>query len=424
MQDQLRSLGLMVLLFAVLAVGIASGILIDRNLLYGVAPPATVPEDAREEFALMAEAWNVIRQSYVKRDDITDTEMAYGAISGMAIALGDPGHTRFLTPEMAARQERLQQGAYEGIGAHIEIRDGHPVIVAPFEGSPAQRAGLQTGDIILTINGESVSGLSSSDIVSRVAGPAGSTVSMTLLRPATNVTFEVTLMRERIVLENLSWTVLPGTRLAHLRLASFSQGLTRNLRRALNEIRREDIQGIVLDLRNNPGGLLDEAIGVTSQFLSEGYVLQERDASGAITQVPVRPGGLATTIPLVVLVDQGSASAAEVTAGALQDYERAPIVGVTTFGTGTVLSEFRLSDNSVLLLAVQEWLTPEGRTIWHTGLAPDVVVPLDPNQSPIFPDQVESMTAADLQASGDAQLLAAIELLQAQHPPTAGQMQP
>jgi carboxyl-terminal processing protease len=204
---------------------------------------------------------------------------------------------------------------------------------------------------------------------------------------------------------------LPGTTVAHLRVASFSQGVTDDLKKSLHEIQQEGMTGLVLDLRDDPGGLLDEAIGVASQFLSSGNVLLEKDAKGQVKQIEVRPGGAATEIPMVVLINAGTASAAEIVAGALQDAHRADLVGETTFGTGTVLGEFSLSDGSALLLAIQEWLTPDGRVIWHQGIVPDVEVPLSAGVTPLFPNAEQDLTSAQLQAGDDAQLARALELL-------------
>ncbi|MFN2226601.1 MAG: S41 family peptidase, partial [Anaerolineae bacterium] len=244
-----------------------------------------------------------------------------------------------------------------------------------------------------------------------IMGPAGTSVTLTVLNPDTGQTRDVTVTRARIDVQNVIWHQLPGTQVAHLRIVAFSQGVTDDLKKALAEIRRQGLEGIILDLRSNPGGLLDEAVGTASQFLAGGNVLLVKDAQGNTTPVPVQGGGVMTDIPLVVLINQGSASASEIVSGALQDAGRARLVGQTTFGTGTVLNQFDLSDGSALLLATEEWLTPEGRVIWHQGIAPDVEVALPANASPLLPMAEEGLTAEQLQASDDAQLLKALELL-------------
>jgi carboxyl-terminal processing protease len=196
-----------------------------------------------------------------------------------------------------------------------------------------------------------------------------------------------------------------------LRVASFDNGVTKDLRATLEDIQRQGINGVILDLRNNPGGLLDEAVGVASQFMADGVVLQAKDGKGKITPIAVEKGGLGTNLPTCVLVNEGSASAAEIVAGALQDNHRADLVGDTTFGTGTVLQEFRLSDGSALLLAVEEWLTPKGHSFWHQGVRPDYPVALPVEVTPLFPGAERTMTAEELQATDDRQLLAALRVV-------------
>jgi carboxyl-terminal processing protease len=231
------------------------------------------------------------------------------------------------------------------------------------------------------------------------------------MNPDDGQTRDVTLVRARIALQNVTWRPLPGTTVAHVRIAAFSQGVTDDLKKALSEVRAQGMTGVILDLRNDPGGLLDEVVGVASQFLKDGNVLLEQDAEGKTTPVPVQPMGAVTDLPMVVLINGGTASAAEILAGALQDAHRATLEGETTFGTGTVLSQFHLSDGSALLLATEEWLTPAGRVIWHHGISPDVASTLAKDAIPLLPEGESTLTAAQLQTSTDAQLLRALDLL-------------
>jgi carboxyl-terminal processing protease len=196
----------------------------------------------------------------------------------------------------------------------------------------------------------------------------------------------------------------------HLRIVTFSQGVSEALRKTLSTIQEEGSGGLILDLRNNPGGLYDEAIYSASQFLSSGNILLEKDASGKITPVPAWPGGVALTLPMVVLINGGTSSGAEIVAGALQDAHRAKLVGDKTFGTGTVLETFSLPDDSALMLATKEWLTPSGRVIWHQGISPDVSVSLPPEVIPVVPMAERGMSIAQLRASGDEQLLRALDM--------------
>jgi len=421
MKGFLRFLGIVTLIVVCLGLGLSGGVVLDRQFLAQAIPPATlaapptptivVPADTESEFRLMREAWDRIQESYVDRPAVDNQRLIYGAIGGMVDALGDTGHSRFLSPEMVQEQHSFASGEFEGIGAYVEMKDGHLVIVAPMDGTPAQQAGLRPGDVILQVDGENVAGLPIDQVIDRILGPAGSQVTLTILTPDTGLTRDVALTRAHITLHNVVWQRLPGTSVAHLRIVAFSKGVTDDLRQALTEIRQQGLTGIVLDLRSNPGGLLDEAVGVASQFLGSGDVLLEQDAQERVTGVPVKKGGLALDTPLVVLVNQGTASASEIVSGALQDAGRARLVGETTFGTGTVLNEFSLSDGSALLLATEEWLTPKGRLIWHQGIAPDEVVTLTTSTAPLLPEAESGMTPEQLQSSGDAQLLRALEVL-------------
>ena len=411
MKRLLSCLGVFVAVLLLLGAGLAGGIVLDRQVVAEYMPPDNVQADATANFRLMAEAWNTIYQSYVDRPAVRAQALTYGSIGGMVDALGDTGHSRFLSPEMVQEQHNFTQGQFEGIGAYVEMKDGHVVIVAPIDGSPAQEAGLHPEDIILKVDGENVAGLPIDQVVSRILGPAGTSVALTILTPETGQTRDVTLVRAHITLQNVFWQQLPGTQIAHVRIVAFSKGVTDDLRQALGEIKQRGLAGIILDLRSNPGGLLSEAVGTASQFLTGGNVLLEKDAQGAITPVPVQEGGLAPDLPLVVLIDPGTASAAEIVSGALQDAGRAKLVGETTFGTGTVLNQFGLSDGSALLLATEEWLTPEGQLIWHQGIAPDIQVSLPQGTTPLLPQAEVGMTLEQVRNSGDAQLLRALELL-------------
>jgi carboxyl-terminal processing protease len=312
---------------------------------------------------------------------------------------------------MVKQERNLTKGQLEGIGAEVQMKNGQLMIVAPLDGSPAQRAKLKSGDIIQKVDGRDVSGLPLDQAVDLILGPAGTTVKLTILDPHTGQAREITIIRARVTLHNVTWKHLPGTTVAHLRIVTFSKGVTKELREALFTIQREGPTGLILDLRNNPGGLYDEAVSTASQFLRSGYVLLEKNALDKISPVPVQPGGVATVLPMVVLINGGTSSGAEIVAGALQDAHRAKLVGEKTFGTGTVLQAFSLSDGSALMLAIEEWLTPDGHVIWHHGITPDVVVPLPPEVTPLSPVTERELTAEKLRESGDVQLLRALDLL-------------
>jgi carboxyl-terminal processing protease len=388
------------------ALAMAAGVLIDRWVLFN-----GVPSDATDNFRLMAQAWNLIDHYYVDRAAVRHSAMTYGAISGMTDSLGDTNHSIFLSRSQAKRAGAAVEGKLIGIGIEIQSRDHQAVVVTPMDGSPAQQAGVRPGDVILQVNGKPVSGLSLGQVSSRIAGEAGQTVVLTVANPQDKQKREINIARASIKLNNISWQRLPGTDIAHVRIAMFSDGEAGNLRKALLDLQQQGARSIILDLRNNPGGALDEAIGTASQFLASGNILWERDSAGQLTPVPVQPGGAATSLPMAVLINGGSASDSEIVAGALHDAQRAVLIGETTFGTGTVLSEFQLADGSALLLAVEEWLTPDKHSFWHKGIAPDIRVAQPPDAVNLRPTTERELTEAELRASGDAQLLRAIAWL-------------
>jgi len=405
-------LGFVVVAGICFAGGFAGGILYDQQVLQANTQKVSVPAGTQQDFQLIVDAWNTIQKYYVDRSVVQNTPLTYGAITGMVDALGDTGHSRFMSPEMVQNEQSFTSGQFEGIGAEVQTKNDQTVIVAPIPGSPAEKAGVMPGDIILKVDGVDVNGLPLESVVNKILGPAGTQVKITLQNPATKEERTLTITRARISVNNVTWSMVPGTTIADIQIAGFSSGVTKQLQDALNAIKAQGATGLILDLRNDPGGLLNESIGVTSQFLKDGVVLQEKDAQGKINNIPVQRGGLAPDIPMVVLINQGTASAAEIVSGALQDANRATLVGDTTFGTGTVLDTFSLSDNSALLLATREWLTPKGRVIWHKGIAPDKPVSLPATVTPTYAYALKSMTAADVQASPDTQFQQALKILQ------------
>lgn len=374
-----------------------------------------IPANAPNEFDLMVEAWNLIQDNYVDRSAVQPQRMTYSAIRGMVDSLGDTGHSIFLSPEMVKEEQDFTQGHFDGVGLEVQIKDDQIVIVAPIDGSPAQRAGLRTGEIITKVDGQDLKGLTLTQVAQKIMGPLGTSVRLTIQNPQTGQVREYTLERAEIKIHNVTWHVVPGTSIAHLRIAGFSQGVTQDLQQALQDIQGQGYTRLILDLRNNPGGLLEEAVGVSSQFLASGYVLEQRNAQGEISPVEVQTGGIATEMKMVVLVNAGTASAAEIVSGALQDAHRAELIGETTFGTGTVLNQFSLSDGSALMLATEEWLTPDGKSIWHNGITPDIQVMLPDSALPLFPEAEKAMTPSQLAATEDTQLLRAVQSLSGTH---------
>ncbi|HTR41556.1 MAG TPA: S41 family peptidase [Pseudomonadales bacterium] len=396
--------------------GLGAGMLFDRWSLM-----AFVPSDAVANLRLIGEAWNIIEHYYVDRSALDPQKLTYGAIAGMVDALGDNGHSVFLTPGLVKQLDSTEKGELKGVGVQIKIKDKQMVIVAPIDGSPAQRAGLRSGEIILSVDGRDIAGMSPNEAVQQISGPVGTTVELGILDPKTRKVRDVTIKRAEIKLHDVAWVQLPGTDLAYVRLAGFDDNVTKDLRVALKEVQSQHMKGLILDMRDNPGGILDEAVSTASQFLSSGNVLLVKDANGQIKSVPVQPGGLATNIPMAVLINNGSASAAEIVAGALGVPHRAALIGDTTFGTGTVLNEFQLPGGSAMLLAVQEWLTPDGQSFWHKGIPPQIAIELPQGASRVEIGDLREMSADELQDSDDKPLLKAIQVLGQQISGGAGQ---
>ena len=376
--------------------------------------PASLDMEDRESLALYAEALDTVRDDYVDQKALDPKKQTYGAIEGMLDTLGDEGHTRFLTPEEREQNEEGLSGTYVGIGVQLETERDEVVVATPIEDSPADRAGIMSGDVLVAVDGESVRELDISEIVERVKGPEGSTVQVTVLRGEEERTFD--LERAEIRSPVVSWALIPGTDVAHVFLSSFSNESARELREAFEEARSAGAGRFVLDLRNNPGGRLDQAVEMTGYFLEPGSVAYVRkEASEEREEIEVSGAGepSLTDAPLVVLVNEGSASSSEILAGALRDNDRATVIGETTFGTGTVLAEFVLRDGSSILLGVAEWLTPDGDFIRETGIEPDVEVRLEKGTEPLAPDEVRDLSREEI-LERDAQLRRAVEKLSSQ----------
>lgn len=409
------SLVLLVLTSTAFGAGMALGLSGLASAPAGEFPAQAMGRSTQElpEFRVFWQAWDIVHDDFVDRAALDTTELEYGAIRGMILSLGDEGHTTFLTPEELARQRSDISGKFTGIGAYLGVRDGLPMIVSPFEGSPAEQAGVLAGDIIMEVNGEDVTTWDLSDVVDAVRGPEATEVTLTLLRPEAGETLEVSITRGQITVPAVTWAMVPDSKVAMIRISQFSANANEELKTAIREARAAGATSLIVDVRNNPGGLLDQVVRVSSQFLEAGNVLQQEDADGKRKAYPVRSGGLATDIPMVVLANEGSASSSEIFAGAIQDQGRGLVVGETTFGTGTVLEPFSLDDGSGLLLGTSQWLTANGRLIRKQGIEPDVSVELPITADLVFPSELEELNPAELLQSEDTQILKALELLDA-----------
>jgi carboxyl-terminal processing protease len=326
---------------------------------------------------------------------VDNTKLVQGAISGMMNALGDP-HTGYSTPLETTDLNNSLQGAFDGIGAYVDTRGAFLTITETIPGYPAAQAGLQTGDQIIAVDGQDVTGINP-DIVrlTKVMGPAGTSVQLTIQRTGVDKPLEFTITRAHIVIPFVTSKMLDNN-IAYIQLTQFGDTAASDFHSQLSKLMAQNPAGMILDLRNNPGGYLNAAVTIASEFIDHGVIVSEKDSNGSITPYNATTGGLATTVPLVVLVNGNSASASEIVSGAIQDDGRGKLVGELTYGKGSVQEYFPLADGGLARITVAKWLTPNGRIIDKIGLTPD---------------QVVTLTQADITAGRDPQLDAAVQLL-------------
>jgi carboxyl-terminal processing protease len=325
-----------------------------------------------EDLGLFFEVWRLIARQF-DGELPSQEDLIYSAISGSLDTLDDQ-FTRFIPPDAAARMRQDLQGSFEGIGAFIRMtEDGYLEIVRPMAQHPAALAGIQAGDIITHIDGVAVQGLSLDDAIARVRGPEGTIVVLTILRAEVEGPFEIEIERARIEIAIVESEMLADN-IAYVRLTSFSTNSSQAIQEAVTQLMAQNPAGLIFDLRDNPGGFLDQSVAVSDLFLSQGVVLYERNIRGLDEIFSSQDGGIAEAIPLVVLVNAGSASASEIVAGAIQDRGRALLVGETTFGKGSVQQTHTLSDGSELRVTVARWYTPNDNTIDGIGITPDIEV--------------------------------------------------
>lgn len=368
----------------------------QNNEIEPQATRAPLSEEERDElFKAFWQAWDLVHDQFVDQP-VDDVTLMRGAIKGMMEALDDQ-HTSYLDPvQFESSEERLQGEEYEGIGAWVDITGDFLTIISPMPGSPAEKAGLQPGDQVVAVDGEDMTGLDGEAVRQKVLGPRGSSVTLTIQREGLEQPIDVVVTRASIVVPSIEAKMLEDN-IAYIRLFTFGDDTARDLRNALKQLLAENPKGLVLDLRYNGGGYLNTAIDVGSEFIEEGVLMYEEFGDGSRKAFESNGKGLATEIPLVVLVNEGSASASEIVAGAVQDSGRGQLVGVQTFGKGSVQVYTPLVDEQgAVRITIARWLTPGGRTIHEEGLTPDVVV--------------EIPTDADAQ-DDDAQLQKAIEIL-------------
>ncbi len=409
---------LQVILFAVIGLallvgGFSGGFLTGHFLSLGNLNPVAVaplsssptvppqaqtatPQDLQTLFKPFWEAWQIIHQQYVDQP-VDDTKLMEGAIRGMMESLGDP-HSTYMDPQTYKDANAQLAGSYEGIGATVDSTGAYLTIVSTFPGSPAEKVGLESGDQIIAVNHQDVTGINPELVRQKVIGPAGTTVHLTVARKGASAPLEFDVTRAKITMPSATGKMLPNG-IAYVQVTTFGENTTKELTATLQTLMSQNPKGLILDLRDNGGGYLQTAVEVVSQFHDQGVVLYEQYGNGTKKEYDAIPGGLATKIPMVVLINEGTASASEITAGALQDYGRAKLVGVVSYGKGSVQNWVPISnDQGAVRVTIARWLTPNGRQIDKKGLTPDVYV---------------TRTSADRLAGRDPQLDAAVKTLMA-----------
>jgi carboxyl-terminal processing protease len=346
------------------------------------APVATnlndgTPAEFQKDMPVFWEAWKIINDNFYSVP-IDQEKLTYGAVGGMVNALGDE-HTAFVDPKRAAYLQQQLQGSFEGIGATVEMVGGRLTIVAPIKGTPAEKAGLQAGDVILQVDETLIQNMDVMQAISLIRGPKGTNVRLKVQR-GSQPAFELTITRNTINVPEVTSKMLEDDTIAYIELTEFGDKAPAELRKALNETLAKNPKALIFDLRGNPGGYLHIAIEVASEFIDQGkVVLIEKFKSGQKKTYEAQGGGLATKIPMVLLVNEGSASASEILAASLRDYKRAIIVGQKSFGKGSVQTTHNLSDDSQLRVTIANFYSPNDVTINGVGIIPDVEVP-DPTE--------------------------------------------
>jgi len=341
-----------------------------------LAPPSsdqveTTPSELQNLFVPFWETWNLVHEKFVDQP-VDDTLLMQGAIRGMLEALGEK-NTFYMDPTIYESESSSLSGEYQGIGAQVDTSGDYLTVVSPFEGSPAEAAGLRPGDMIIAIDGEDMSTYSPEEARQRVLGEAGTTVVLTIAREGAEPK-DYPIVRATITVASVTGEMLEND-IAYIDINSFGNNTTPELRQILDELLPENPKGIIIDLRFNPGGFLFTSVEVMSEFLDEGVVLIEQYGDGTRDVYNALGNGKATDLPIVILINEGSASASEIVAGALQDYGRAKLVGVQSYGKGSVQTWQPLSqDQGAARVTIAKWLTPKERAIDGVGLAPDYIV--------------------------------------------------
>jgi carboxyl-terminal processing protease len=370
----------------------------------GLATSA-VPAEARDTFAPFWEVWNLVQSRYFDQP-VPATQLTEGAIDGMLNTLGDP-NTRYLPPQQEEAERTRLEGEFEGIGILVEMVDDQITVVSPFEGSPAEAAGIRTGDVLLEADSIDLADMDLAEAADVIRGPAGTDVHLKILRGDDVLEFDVT--RAAIEIPSVRGEMLDNS-LAYVRINRFGDRTPDQLRTTLETLLEQEPVGLILDLRNNPGGGLDAAVEIADEFLGEGVVVIERFGDGEERTLRSDAAGMAQEIPMIVLINEGSASASELLAGAIRDRGRGTLVGVTSFGKGTVQTWHQLSNGGGVRITTARWLTPDGHWVHEVGLMPDVRIPL-PESAPDgqLPEDTQLQAAKDLLLGKEVESVAPVE---------------
>ena len=358
----------------------------DRNQVY-------------EQLNLFGEVFDRIRSGYV--EDVNSSDLISAAIKGMLTSL-DP-HSGYMPPESFEDMQVDTRGAFGGLGIEVTQEDGFVKVVAPMDGTPASQAGIQSGDFITHVDGEAILGLTLSEAVDKMRGPVGSEVSLTIVRNLDQEPFDIVITRDVIKLTAARVRVEDDVII--VRVTTFNEQTTPNIEKGIKEkidelSGKDNVSGFVIDLRNNPGGLLSEAISVSDMFLNQGEIVSTRGRNnGQAKRYSASKGDLAESKPIVVLINGGSASASEIVAGALQDHKRAVILGTKSFGKGSVQSVIPLGEDGAMRLTTARYYTPAGRSIQALGVVPDIIVEQLPNKEKETEKPSGRITEADLKGA-------------------------
>ncbi len=407
-RESYKKISLILIAFVVLASMFAAGFYSGRKKSANLSSGSRLiaySEDAAEantgkdgqaiDFNLYWQVWDSLKTDYVDKNKVDDADLFYGSLKGLAAAAGDP-YTVFMDPKESKEFSDDLAGTFEGIGAEVGMRNDITTIISPLDGMPAQKAGVRAGDKIYAIDGVSTVGLTVSEAVKKIRGPKDTKVVLTIIRGKEKPR-DITVTRSVIIVKSVK-TEMRGDGIYVIRVSNFNDDTQDLFNAAVNNILVKNPKGIILDLRNNPGGYLETAVNMASEWIEAGPIVAEQFNGNRRNEYPSNGSGRLKNIPTIVLVNEGSASASEILAGALRDYKKATIVGETTYGKGSVQSLSNLSGGASLKITIAHWLTPAGDFINEKGLTPNIEVKL---------------TTADADKGLDPQFDKAVELLKA-----------